>query len=51
MKKIDIPQAAGITPTSARWEQASSEDSGKTWDANWIMEFRRVASEPAKRDP
>jgi hypothetical protein len=31
-----------ITSTSARWEQASSSDAGKTWDTNWIMEFRRV---------
>jgi hypothetical protein len=31
-----------ITPTSAHWEQASSEDAGKTWDTNWIMEFRRI---------
>jgi hypothetical protein len=38
-----------ITPTSAHWEQASSEDSGKTWDTNWIMEFRRIASQPAQR--
>ena len=30
-----------ITPTSARWEQAYSEDAGRTWDTNWIMEFRR----------
>jgi hypothetical protein len=30
-----------ITPASARWEQALSEDGGKTWDTNWIMEFRR----------
>jgi hypothetical protein len=30
-----------ITPTSAHWEQASSEDAGKTWDTNWVMEFRR----------
>jgi hypothetical protein len=40
-----------ITPTSAHWEQASSDDAGKTWDTNWIMEFRRVASEPRKRHP
>jgi hypothetical protein len=40
-----------ITLTSAHWEQASSDDAGKTWDTNWIMEFRRVASEPAKRHP
>lgn len=32
-----------ITPTSARWEQAYSFDAGRTWDTNWIMEFRRVS--------
>ena len=32
-----------ITPTSARWEQAYSSDAGKTWETNWIMEFRRVS--------
>jgi hypothetical protein len=31
-----------ITPTSARWEQAYSLDAGKTWDTNWIMDFRRI---------
>lgn len=31
-----------ITPASARWEQAFSFDSGKTWDTNWVMEFKRV---------
>ncbi len=31
-----------ITPTSARWEQAYSPDAGKTWETNWVMEFRRV---------
>ena len=31
-----------ITPTSARWEQAYSQDAGKTWDTNWIMEFKRL---------
>jgi hypothetical protein len=30
-----------ITSASARWEQAFSQDDGKTWDTNWIMEFRR----------
>ncbi len=30
-----------ITHDSARWEQALSSDGGKTWDTNWIMEFRR----------
>jgi hypothetical protein len=31
-----------ITPTSARWEQAFSQDEGATWDTNWIMEFQRA---------
>jgi hypothetical protein len=30
-----------ITPTSARWEQAYSSDEGRTWETNWVMEFRR----------
>jgi hypothetical protein len=33
-----------ITPTSAHWEQAYSSDAGKTWETNWIMEFRRASS-------
>jgi hypothetical protein len=32
-----------ITPNSARWQQAFSLDNGKTWETNWIMDFRRVA--------
>lgn len=31
-----------ITAKSARWEQATSNDVGKTWDTNWVMEFIRV---------
>jgi len=34
-------QWSKITADSARWEQALSFDAGKTWDTNWIMEFRR----------
>ena len=40
-----------ITPTSARWEQASSSDGGKTWDTNWIMEFRRAQEAPGTAQP
>jgi hypothetical protein len=29
------------TPNGPRWEQAFSEDHGKTWETNWIMTFRR----------
>jgi hypothetical protein len=28
------------TPTP-RWEQAFSADGGRTWETNWIMDFRR----------
>jgi hypothetical protein len=27
----------------ARWEQAFSDDGGKTWETNWIMEMARAA--------
>lgn len=31
-----------ITPTSAHWEQAFSPDGGKTWETNWISDFKRT---------
>jgi hypothetical protein len=31
-----------ITSRSARWEQATSSDDGKTWETNWIMQFQRI---------
>ena len=31
-----------ITANSCQWEQAFSEDGGRTWETNWIMEFERV---------
>jgi hypothetical protein len=31
-----------ITPNGARWQQAFSEDDGKTWETNWVMEFERA---------
>jgi hypothetical protein len=34
---------SGITPTSARWEQASSADAGATWETNWTMDFQRIS--------
>jgi hypothetical protein len=30
-----------ITPNSAHFEQAFSDDGGKTWETNWIMTFTR----------
>ena len=31
-----------ITPTSCRWEQAFSDDGGRAWETNWIMELSRI---------
>jgi hypothetical protein len=31
------------SPTSVRWEQAFSFDSGETWDANWVIEATKLA--------
>jgi hypothetical protein len=35
-----------ITPTSCRFEQAFSEDGGKTWEVNWIATDTRLTEEP-----
>ncbi len=31
-----------ITPDSARWEQAMSDDGGATWEMNWQMLLNRI---------
>lgn len=31
-----------MTPDSSRFEQAFSDDGGKTWETNWVMTFTRV---------
>lgn len=36
-----------ITPTSCRFEQAFSDDGGKTWEVNWIAQDTRVKEERA----
>ena len=35
-----------ITPNSLRWDDAYSEDGGKTWRNQWIMEFTRKEAVP-----
>ena len=30
---------SGVTTPTPRWEQAFSDDGGKTWETNWVMEF------------
>ena len=35
-----------ITPTSCRFEQACSDDGGKTWEVNWIATDTRVEERP-----
>jgi hypothetical protein len=35
-----------ITPTSCRFEQAFSDDGGKTWEVNWIATDTRVKEAP-----
>lgn len=29
-------------PQRPQWSQAFSYDNGKTWETNWVMEFRRA---------
>ena len=35
---------SGITTPALRWEQAFSDDSGETWETNWVMEITRANS-------
>ena len=37
-----------IMPTSAHFEQAFSDDGGKTWEVNWITDQTRVSEEEFK---
>ncbi len=39
-----------ITPDSGRFEQAFSDDGGKTWETNWIATDTRVKDESARAE-
>lgn len=39
-----------ITDAGACWEQAFSQDDGKTWETNWLMQFDRLDS-PGRSSP
>jgi hypothetical protein len=39
---------SGITPDSCRFEQAFSDDGGRTWEVNWIATDTRVEDESDK---
>lgn len=41
-KTISIGIWDQITPRSCRWRQAVSEDGGRSWAHNWVMEWRRA---------
>ena len=32
---------SGVTTPTPRWEQAFSDDGGRTWETNWVMDFTR----------
>ena len=40
-----------ITPGSCRFEQAFSDDGGRTWEVNWIATDTRVKEDPVKLRP
>jgi hypothetical protein len=35
-----------VTPGSSRFEQAFSDDGGRTWETNWVMTFKRASLSP-----
>jgi hypothetical protein len=37
-----------ITPNSCRFEQAFSDEGGKTWEVNWLAKDTRVEGESIK---
>ena len=39
-----------VTPETAHWEQAYSNDGGETWETNWTMDFTRRTTPPPALD-
>lgn len=35
---------SGITTETPRWEQAFSDDGGREWETNWVMDFTRTGA-------
>ena len=33
---------SGVTTPTPRWEQSFSDDGGRTWETNWVMDFARA---------
>ena len=33
---------SGVTTPTPRWEQAFSDDGGRSWETNWVMDFERI---------
>jgi hypothetical protein len=33
---------SGITTDTPRWEQSFSDDGGREWETNWVMDFSRL---------
>ena len=36
-----------VTSPTPRWEQAFSDDGGRTWETNWVMDFTRTVEAAA----
>lgn len=34
-----------ISPSTCRWQQATSDDGGETWATNWVMDWTRAAAQ------
>jgi hypothetical protein len=37
---------SGITTETPRWAQAFSDDGGREWETNWVMDFARTGEGP-----